>query len=98
MKAQVDASLAAGSEVFPQTGLVACQGVEGANSQVACARILPRGSIVYVKSFGAVFSAVESGLCKFGVVPIENSSNGSVRAIYDLIQRKKFSIVRSTRL
>ena len=98
VKAQVDASLAAGSEVFPQTGLVACQGVEGANSQVACDRILPRGSIVYVKSFGAVFSAVESGLCKFGVVPIENSSNGSVRAIYDLIQRKKFSIVRSTRL
>ncbi|WP_455580510.1 bifunctional chorismate mutase/prephenate dehydratase [Dysosmobacter sp.] len=98
VKAQVDASLAAGSEVFPQTGLVACQGVEGANSQVACDRILPRGSIVYVKSFEAVFSAVESGLCKFGVVPIENSSNGSVRAIYDLIQRKKFSIVRSTRL
>ena len=98
VEAQVKASLAAGGEVFPQTGLVACQGVEGANSQVACDRLLPRGNIVYVKSFEAVFSAVESGLCKFGVVPIENSSTGSVRAIYDLIQRKKFSIVRSTRL
>ena len=98
VEAQVKASLAAGGEVFPQTGLVACQGVEGANSQVACDRIVPRGNIVYVKSFEAVFSAVESGLCRFGVVPIENSSNGSVRAIYDLIQRKKFSIVRSTRL
>ena len=98
VEAQVKASLAAGGEVFPQTGLVSCQGVEGANSQVACDRLLPRGNIVYVKSFEAVFSAVESGLCKFGVVPIENSSNGSVRAIYDLIQRKKFSIVRSTRL
>ena len=98
VEAQVKSSLAAGGEVFPQTGLVACQGVEGANSQVACDRLLPRGNIVYVKSFEAVFSAVESGLCKFGVVPIENSSNGSVRAIYDLIQRKKFSIVRSTRL
>ena len=98
VEAQVKASLAAGGEVFPQTGLVACQGVEGANSQVACDRLLPRGNIVYVKSFEAVFSAVESGLCKVGVVPIENSSNGSVRAIYDLIQRKKFSIVRSTRL
>ena len=94
----VKTSLASGGEVFPQTGLVASQGVEGANSQVACDRLLPRGNIVYVKSFEAVFSAVESGLCKFGVVPIENSSNGSVRAIYDLIQRKKFSIVRSTRL
>ncbi|WP_295582578.1 bifunctional chorismate mutase/prephenate dehydratase [uncultured Oscillibacter sp.] len=95
---QVERSLAAGSAVFPQTGLVACQGVEGANSQVACDRILPRGSIVYVKTFDAVVSAVESGLCKFGVLPIENSSNGSVRAVYELLQDHKLSVVRSTRL
>ncbi len=96
--AQVEASLAAGGAVFPQTGLVACQGVEGANSQVACDRILPRGNIVYVKTFDAVVSAVESGLCKFGVLPIENSSNGSVRAVYELLQAHKLSVVRSTRL
>ena len=59
--AQVRASLEAGTSVFPQTGLVACQGVEGANSQVACDRLLPRGTIVYVKTFQAVVSAVESG-------------------------------------
>ena len=98
VKAQVQASLDAGEAVFPQTGLVACSGVEGGNSQAACDKLLPRGNIVYVKSFDAVFSAVESGLCKFGVLPIENSSNGSVRAVYDLLQRKRFSVVRSTRL
>ena len=98
VEAQVKASLAAGGEVFPQTGLVACQGVEGANSQVACDRILPRGNIVYVKTFQAVASAVESGLCKFGVLPIENSSNGSVRAVYELLQDHRLSVVRSTRL
>ena len=96
--AQVKASLEAGGDVFPQTGLVACQGVEGANSQVACDRLLPRGNIVYVKTFDAVVSAVESGLCKFGVLPIENSSNGSVRKVYDLLQDHKLSVVRSTRL
>lgn len=96
--AQVKASLEAGSAVFPQTGLVACQGVEGANSQMACDRLLPRGNIVYVKTFEAVVSAVESGLCKFGVLPIENSSNGSVRAVYELLQDHRLSIVRSTRL
>lgn len=95
---RINASLAAGNALFPQTGLVACQGVEGANSQAACDKLLPRGNIVYVKTFDAVFSAVESGLCQFGVVPIENSSNGSVRAVYDLLQHKQFSIVRSTRL
>ena len=96
--AQVRASLEAGTSVFPQTGLVACQGVEGANSQMACDRLLPRGNIVYVKTFEAVVSAVESGLCKFGVLPIENSSNGSVRAVYELLQDHNLSIVRSTRL
>ena len=96
--AQIKAALADMNEVFPQTGLVACQGVEGANSQVACDRILPRGNIVYVKTFQAVASAVESGLCKFGVLPIENSSNGSVRAVYELLQDHKLSVVRSTRL
>ena len=96
--AQVKASLEAGSAVFPQTGLVACQGVEGANSQMACDRLLPRGNIVYVKTFEAVVSAVESGLCKFGVLPIENSSNGSVRAVYELLHDHRLSIVRSTRL
>ena len=98
VEAQVRASLAAGTAVFPQTGLVACQGVEGANSQVACDRLLPRGNIVYVKTFQAVVSAVESGLCKFGVLPIENSSNGSVRAVYELLQDHNLTIVRSTRL
>ena len=96
--AQVKASLEAGSAVFPQTGLVACQGVEGANSQMACDRLLPRGNHVYVKTFEAVVAAVESGLCKFGVLPIENSSNGSVRAVYELLQDHRLSIVRSTRL
>ena len=96
--AQVRASLDHIQPIFPQTGLVACQGVEGANSQVACDRLLPRGNIVYVKSFQAVVAAVESGLCKFGVLPIENSSNGSVRAVYDLLQDHNLSVVRSTRL
>ena len=96
--AQIQSALAAGSDIFPQTGLVACQGVEGANSQVACDRLLPRGNIVYVKTFSAVVAAVESGFCKFGVLPIENSSNGSVRAVYELLQDHKLSIVRSTRL
>ncbi len=83
--------------VFPKTGMIACQGVEGGNSQEACDRLFPRGSILYVKTFEAVFQAVQTGLCRFGVVPIENSSNGSVRSVYALMEKYHFSIVRSTR-
>ena len=95
---QIRASLENRDHLFPQSGLVACQGIEGANSQVACDRIFPRGNIMYVKTFDAVVSAVEAGFCKFGVLPIENSSNGSVRAVYELLQEHSLSIVRSTRL
>lgn len=84
--------------VFPKSGMIACQGVEGANSQEACDRLFPHGSLMYVDSFDAVFRAVDSGLCKFGVLPIENSSNGSVRAVYELLRKYHFYIVRSTRL
>ena len=83
--------------IFPRTGLIACQGVEGSNSQEACDRIFPRGNILYVNSFEAVFQAVQSGLCRYGILPIENSSNGSVRSVYSLLLKYQFSIVRSTR-
>lgn len=84
--------------VFPESGVVAVQGVEGAYSSMAAERMFPRGNQVFFKSFEGVFNAVESGLCKFGVLPIENSSNGSVRATYDLLQKKNVKIVRSMRL
>ena len=96
--AQIEAALSRASELFPQTGTVACQGLEGSNSQEACDKIFPRGQIVYLKTVEAVFDAVASGLCRYGVLPIENSTYGSVRANYDLLQRKGAAIIRSTRL
>lgn len=92
------AALAAETDLFPQTGSVACQGTEGGNSQAACDRLLPRGNIMYVKSFEAVFGAVESDLCRFGVLPVENSTNGSVRQVYALLTQRNAFIVRSARL
>ncbi|MEN6338811.1 MAG: prephenate dehydratase domain-containing protein [Clostridiaceae bacterium] len=98
IRALIEQALAAPEEVFPHTGVIACQGIEGSNSQAASDKLFPRGHIVYVKSFEAAFNAVESGLCQFAVLPIENSTNGSVRAVYDLLQKKRFSIVRGTSL
>jgi chorismate mutase/prephenate dehydratase len=53
---------------------------------------------MYFGSFDSVFTAVENGFCKYGVLPLENSTAGSVTEIYDLMLRHKFKIVRSTRL
>ena len=98
IKKKIEKALLSADKVFPKTGRVACQGVEGANSQIAADKLLPRGDIMYVKTFEAVFDAVESGLCDFGVLPIENNTHGSVRKVYELLQKKSFHIVRSTSL
>lgn len=85
-------------KLFPESALVACQGVEGAYSQLACDKLFAAPNIMYLNSFEGVFSAVDSGLCKYGVLPLENSSAGSVNQIYDLMSQYKFHIVRSTRI
>jgi chorismate mutase/prephenate dehydratase len=54
--------------------------------------------VSYFKNFDGVFQAVEKGFCKYGVLPIENSSAGSVNQVYDLMKEHKFYIVRSIRL
>lgn len=94
----IEKSLENVPQLFPEDGLIACQGVEGAYSQMAADRMFPRGKLIYFKTFEAVFDAVKNGFCRFGILPIENSSNGSVRAVYDLLQTKEVSIVRSERL
>lgn len=86
------------SELFPESATVACQGVEGANSQFACERLFRNANIMFFSNFEAVFSAIESGLCRYGVIPVENSTAGSVNAVYDLMMRHRFSIVRSIRV
>ncbi len=86
------------NKLFPESALVACQGIEGAYSQLACDKLFAAPNIMYLNSFEGVFSAVDSGLCKYGVLPLENSSAGSVNQIYDLMSQYKFHIVRSTRI
>lgn len=82
----------------PQRGRVACAGVFGSNAQMACDRLLPLSQIHYVTGFRTVFDAVESGECEFGVLPIENSSNGSVKEVYDLLEERNCYIVRGTKM
>lgn len=85
-------------KLFPQRPTVACQGVEGAFSQIACGKIFQDPFPLYFKSFDGVFQAIEQGLCQYGVLPIENSSAGSVNKVYDLMIRHDFSIIRSFRM
>lgn len=84
--------------LFPESATVACQGIEGAYSQIAAERLFRSPSIMFLSNFQSVFSAIESGMCRYGILPIENSSAGSVKQVYDLMISRKFKIVRSVRI
>ncbi len=94
MRAAIDST----DKLFPESAVVACQGVEGAYSQLACEKLFKTPSIMYFGSFEDVFRAVDKGLCRYGVLPIENSTAGSVNKIYDLMAKFKFHIVRGVRI
>ena len=85
-------------DYFPFRANVACQGVEGAYQQIAVDRLFRRARIDFHDSFEGVFEAVEAGSCDFGVLPVENSTAGSVNRVYDLMRSHDFHIVRSCRL
>ena len=86
------------ANLFPQAPMVACQGVEGAYSQIACEKIFKNPFIMYFKNFEGIFTAIEQGLCQYGILPIENSTAGSVNKVYDLMIKHNFSIVRTFRM
>lgn len=94
----MDKAAADTGSIFPSGETVACQGTEGAYSQIAASRIFKFPVILFFNGFEDVFNAVEKGMCRYGVLPIENSTAGSVTSVYDQMARHNFSIVRATRI
>ena len=98
LRKDIERAIADTQPLFPPAATVACQGVEGAYSQLACERLFADPSIQYFRNFEGVFSAIEAGFCQYGVLPVENSTAGTVKRVYDLMISHDFCIVRSTRL
>ena len=98
LRRDIERAMSETQNLFPPSATVACQGVEGAYSQIACEKMFKHPQVMYFGSFDSVFAAVENGFCDYGVLPLENSTAGSVTQVYDLMLRHNFKIVRSTRL
>lgn len=76
---------------------VVYQGVPGAYSQQACVNFF--GDAVEnegLNQFEDCFQAVKNGEADYAVVPIENSSTGAIRQIYDLLTRYECAVVGET--
>lgn len=85
--AQIDGKLTANGAP------VACQGVDGAYSGITANTLFPDSPVKYYKQFEDVFEAVNKGEAIYGVIPVENSTAGSVHESYDLIMKYRFYVV-----
>ena len=83
---------------LPARAKVACQGVEGSYSNQAAEQFFADPEIYYYAYFDDVFQAVEDGSVDYGVLPIENSTAGSVAQVYDLMRRHNFYIIKDTKV
>lgn len=76
------------------TQSAAYNGIPGAFSESAVVGFFGRDcERLHYKTFEEVFAAVASGETKYGVLPVENSSSGSINLVYDLLGRYACHIV-----
>ncbi|MCL1862777.1 MAG: chorismate mutase [Defluviitaleaceae bacterium] len=95
----LEAKKAYASKELPATAMVACQGVEGSFAEMASEKLFRQQPMIqYMRTYGSVFAAIENGFCDYGVLPLENSTAGSVNKVYRVMQNHNFRIVRSIRL
>ncbi|MCG7533285.1 prephenate dehydratase [Psychrobium sp. MM17-31] len=76
---------------------VAFLGSKGSYSYLACHRYFSRRVEDIIElgcdSFSDIVTKVESGQAEFGLLPIENTSSGSINEVYDVLQHTSLSIV-----
>lgn len=72
-----------------EAAVVAFQGERGAYSEMAALHYFKKAELLPLKSFRDVFDAAERGDAGSAVVPVENSIEGSINEVYDLLLETK---------
>ena len=57
---KITKAIAETPNLFPQSPMVACQGVEGSYAQIACGKFFQDPDILYFKNFDSVFNAIKA--------------------------------------
>lgn len=79
------------------TPKVVYQGVAGAYSEMACINFFgERSENIGLEQFEDVFEALKKGAADYAVLPIENSTSGAIRQVYDLMSEYDCYIVGET--
>lgn len=77
---------------------VAVPGTTGSYSHISCGKFFDDYSPLFYESFEEVFQAVEDGTAEFGVLPIANSTAGSVGQTYELLKKYDLKICASSKI
>lgn len=86
------------SDIVKESDKICCQGVTGAYSELASKQIFGNRGVHFVSTFTEVFEKVKSGEYEFGVLPIENSTAGSVNEVYENLNKYNLYIVGGKKL
>ena len=72
---------------------VSFQGIEGANSHLACKKIFPKAKVIPCETFEEVFESVKKNKANIALIPVENSVAGRVAEIHTLMHKTPLKIV-----
>ena len=75
---------------------VVCQGTMGSFSHAAARKMFGAETPTFKNSFEDVFKAVAEDENTVGILPVENSTAGSVSLVYDLLLKYNYMIVKAT--
>ena len=82
----------------PKNIIVGYMGVEGAFAYEASSKLFKNIPLKQYNTFKDVFEAIKNDEITYGVLPIENSSTGSINDNYDLIREYGFYIILDTNI
>lgn len=83
---------------FSKACKVAVPGTSGSFSHIACTKLFKNGEADFYDHFEDVFESVDKGLADFGIVPIANSTAGSVSTTYELLKKYDLKICGTTKI
>lgn len=71
---------------------VICQGTKGAYQHTVSTLLFPNSNIGFCETYKDVFDSIANNNADFAVVPLENSTAGSVTDVYDLLSQNNLFI------
>ena len=80
--------------LLPKDAAVACLGSQDPDGAMVCRKLFGEHQLMDFVNAEAVLSAVRQGLCRYGVLPLQND----MKKVYDLLSEQRLFIVRSYRL